>query len=82
MVMPHPCQHTLCAGDWDPVSHTASTDVTVTAAKDLIRDGDNHMLLAFEKLQPGGSGPYLDAFTGYRIPPAQVTPASPPTFNS
>ena len=78
VVVPHPCQHTLCAGDWDPVSHTASTDISIVAAKDIIRDGNNHnsMLLSFEKLQPGGSGPYLDVFTGYSIPPAQVDGAS------
>ncbi|XP_076454152.1 von Willebrand factor D and EGF domain-containing protein-like [Babylonia areolata] len=72
-VMPHPCHYSLCKGDWNPNTHTATTNITIVATKDQIRDGTQNLLLAFEQLKTGGGGPYLDVFNGYRVEPSQVT---------
>ena len=71
--MPHPCRYKLCTSDWDPASHTASVNITLVATKDGIRDGDKQMLLAFEKLQAVGGGPYLDIFSNYTLQSTQVS---------
>ena len=70
--MPHPCRYALCKNDWDPTSHTASIDVTVAAVKDQIHDGDQEVHLAWERLMPGGGGPYLHVFTNYSLPETTV----------